>query len=259
MTRLQTEHRRLYQPPATEATQARGLLGPGGQVRALVLALRGPADWGTLAPVWQGVQADLGWPAPAIAVNGRDAFELWFSLADPLPRAEAAELLAQLQRRYLADVRPERVRAWPGADVATEPPACPPFAAGPERWAAFVTPDLPAVFGDDPALDFRPGADAQAELLSRLASITPDKWRAALLRPAAPPAAAVTTAPAGSEPAPPSATPGTTHAALVGPYQNPQRFLLDVMNDPTVALALRIEAAKALLPHGAPGAPAGAV
>lgn len=251
MDRLQTQHRRLYLPPATEATQARGLLGPGGQVRALVLALRGPADWDTLAPVWRGVQADLGWPAPAIAVNGREAFELWFSLADPLPRAEAAELLAQLQRRYLVDVRPERVRTWPGADAATEPPACPPFAAGPERWAAFVTPDLPAVFGDDPALDFQPGDDAQAELLSRLVSIQPADWQAALaqLQPAAAGAAIAAPAPfALSTAAAPAA--GRQHAALSGPYQDPRRFLLDVMNDPSVGLALRIEAAKALLTNG---------
>ncbi|MDZ4295265.1 MAG: hypothetical protein U1C47_25500 [Hydrogenophaga sp.] len=40
----------------------------------------------------------------------------------------------------------------------------------------------------------------------------------------------------------------TAHAALQGPYQDPRRFLLDVMNDPTVALVLRIDAAKALLP-----------
>jgi hypothetical protein len=30
---------------------------------------------------------------------------------------------------------------------------------------------------------------------------------------------------------------------------DPKRFLQEVMNDPTVPLALRIEAAKALLPH----------
>jgi len=44
---------------------------------------------------------------------------------------------------------------------------------------------------------------------------------------------------------PPAASPA--HSALNGPYQDPRRFLLDVVNDPTVALALRIDAAKALL------------
>ena len=30
---------------------------------------------------------------------------------------------------------------------------------------------------------------------------------------------------------------------------NPKHFLLEVMNDPTIAMQLRIEAAKALLPY----------
>ena len=34
-----------------------------------------------------------------------------------------------------------------------------------------------------------------------------------------------------------------------GAYQDPKRFLLDVMNNDTVSLGLRIEAAKALLPY----------
>lgn len=216
-------------------------------MRALVLALGGPADWDTLAPLWRGVQADLGWPAPAIAVNGRDAFELWFSLAEPLPRAQASQLLAQLQRRYLGGVGRGRVRAWPGTDTAGEPPAGPPFAAGPERWAAFVAPDLPAVFGDDPALDFAPGADAQADLLARQRPISAAELRQAqtVLALAEPPTA-VSAAPAlGSEIA-------GAATALSGCFQDPRAFLLAVMNDAAAPLALRIDAAKGLLL--APGA-----
>jgi hypothetical protein len=110
-----------------------------------------------------------------------------------------------------------------------------------------VAPDLPAVFGDDPSLDFQPGEDAQAELLSRLASVPPAAWQAALaqLQPAAAVPVPVTAAVLAQ---PPAASP--THHALNGPYQDPRRFLLDVMNDPTVALAQRIDAAKALLASG---------
>jgi hypothetical protein len=36
---------------------------------------------------------------------------------------------------------------------------------------------------------------------------------------------------------------------LAGTWQDPTRFLLDVMNNDAVALALRIDAAKALLPY----------
>jgi hypothetical protein len=247
MTRLQTEFQRLYLPPTARAdsADAPGLIGADGRVRTLVLALGRPADWDTLSPLWRGVQSDLDLPAPAIAVNGVDAFELWFSLAEPVPVAEAAAFLQGLRQRYLADVKPARLRLWPEAmapSASPGPSRIPALQPATGRWSAFVAPDLPAVFGDDPSLDFQPVDDAQAEQLSRLASIPPDVWQAALAHlqavvPAAAPAAL---------PSPVSSV-ASAHAALQGPYQDPRRFLLDVMNDPTVALALRIDAAKALL------------
>ena len=255
MDRLNTQHHRLYLPPGAPDDATR-LLGDDGRVRALVVALGGPADWAALVPLWRGVQAELKWPEPAIVVNGRGAFELWFSLAEPLPQGEAARLLAQLQHRYLGGVRADRVHAWPGTDAAAELPACPPFATGPERWDAFVTPDLPAVFGDDPALDFEPGADAQAELLARLRPVSAAELRHALaaLGEAGPSAAAARGAPAS--PAAPQLTPpvASSVAATIGSNNDPRAFLTAVMNDATVPLALRIEAAKGLLQ--APG-PAG--
>jgi hypothetical protein len=219
----------------------------------MVVALHSPADWATLAPLWRGVQAEWRWPEPAIAVNGSDAFELWFSLAEPLPRAEAVELLDQLQRRYLNGVRPERLRVWPVAgNVESEAPACPPFSAGPERWAAFVTPDLPAVFGDYPALDFEPGADAQAELLARLRPVSAAEMRQAFaaLGEAGQPAVASHGAAASpvTRPLLPTSPQLTSSAtAAVGSNTDPYAFLTAVMNDTTVPLALRIEAAKGLL------------
>lgn len=254
MDRLHTQYQRLYLPPTPGAAGAPGLIDGDGRVRALVLALRGPADWDALAPVWRGVQADLALPAPAIAVNGVDAFELWFSLAEPVPLAEASAFLQGLRQRYLAELKPARVPLWPGPDATTTPqqphatriPALHPDTG---RWSAFVAPDLPAVFGDDPSLDFPPVEDAQAELLGRLDSVTPAEWQAALaqLQPAA---ARAVSAPAAAPAQPTDA--GPAHSALPGPYQDPRRFLLDVMNEPTVALALRIDAAKALLASGGP-------
>ena len=249
MTRLQTEYQRLYLPPGASADSAEtpGLIGADGRVRALVLALSRPADWDALSPLWRGVQSDLELPAPAIAVNGVDAFELWFSLAEPVPVAEAAAFLQGLRLRYLADVKPARLRLWPDAVVPSASPGpsrIPALHPATGRWSAFVAPDLPAVFGDDPSLDFQPVDDAQAEQLSRLASIPPDAWQAALAQLQA-------VAPAALPVQPPAASP--SHTALNGPYQDPRRFLIDVMNDPTVALALRIDAAKVLLaPGGAP-------
>lgn len=252
MSRIDTETQRLFELPAEGGAQ-RSLVRADGCVRSLVLAQTGPADWALLAPLWRGVQADLGWPAPAIAVNGRDAFELWFSLSVPLPWADAARLLAQLQRRYLGGLRPDRVRAWPSAKAADEPPAVPPFAAGPQRWAAFVAPDLPAVFGDDPALDVEPGADAQAELLARQRSISDSELRQARAMLEADEPTVVAPPVFGDMPTRP--LDGVMFG--VGRFDDPRAFLLAVMNDEAVPLALRIEAAKGVLI--APLAPQGLV
>ena len=50
-----------------------------GRVRVLALALASETGWAPLAALWQGVQAELDLPAPAIAVDGRGALQLWFS------------------------------------------------------------------------------------------------------------------------------------------------------------------------------------
>jgi hypothetical protein len=259
MTRLQTEYQRLYLPPTVgaDSADAPGLIGADGRVRTLVLALGRPADWDTLSPLWRGVQSDLDLPAPAIAVNGVDAFELWFSLAEPVPVAEAAAFLQGLRQRYLADVKPARLRLWPEAvapSASPGPSRIPALQPATGRWSAFVAPDLPAVFGDDPSLDFQPVDDAQAEQLSRLASIPPDAWQAVLAHLQAVVPAAVVAAAAPAALPPPVSSVASAHAALQGPYQDPRRFLLDVMNDSTVALALRIDAAKALLAGAVLGA-----
>lgn len=224
MKRLPSQFHRLYPPSHPEQT---------GTVQTLVVALGCPPNWSQLAPLWRGVQADWAWPAPAIALNGHDAFELWFALAEPVPLAQAKAVLHGLCGQYLCEASRQRVRCWPhGSDNgAPEPtnqrlPAVHPVTG---RWSAFVAPDLAAVFGDDPSLDLPPGDDAQADVLSRLQPIKLADWQRAIAG-AAPAALPV------SQPA----TPPTTH-------DDPRRFLLSVMNDATVDMALRVEAAKALL------------
>lgn len=250
MNRLSAEYLRLYLPAdaVPEGAAPLPLIGPDGRVRAMVLGLGRPAEWTALAAVWRGVQSDLGWPAPAIAVNGVDAFELWFSMAEPLPVAEAATLLQALAARYLGSVKPARLRLWPdGARPSAQPDMgrIPALQAETGRWSAFVAPDLPAVFGDDPSLDFQPGEDAQAELLAGCASIPTEAFRAALgvLQPAVLAVSATPTQPSAPSPSPAGKPGGGSY----GPHQEPRAFLLDVMNDPSVDLALRIEVAKALL------------
>lgn len=207
MNRLQSELNRLYHSPTP------------AEVRTLLLELARPADWDTLGAAWRGVQADLQLPAPGIAVSGTDGLQLWFSLQQPVGAARAADFLARLQARYLPGVAMTRVR------MSTNQPAIPAQDAATGNWSAFVAPDLAPVFADTPWLDIPPGADGQADLLARLESIKPAAFEAALQALA------------------PAATP--SHKA--GADIDPRQFLQRVLNDEAIDLALRIEAAKALL------------
>ena len=239
MNRLQTQFDRLYASTAD------------GRVRALVLGLRQPADWPSLAQVWRGVQTDWDWPASAIAINGVDAFELWFSLAQPVPTVEAAALLQQLCRRYLPNVAPQRLLCWPPvANTSALPPPVgriPALHSNTGRWAAFIAADLPAVFGDDPSLDWPPGDDAQADLLAHLQPVSVTAWQTAQASSAAPAAPLATASPPPEAPAAPLSAADAPATDLCGPYDDPRQFLRDVMNSTHTPLTLRIQAAQALL------------
>ena len=242
MTRLQSELHRLYllpSPDAGEAADAAQLIDASGQVRALVIELARPADWEALSKVWRGVQADLQLPAPAIAVSGTDGLQLWLSLQEPVSAARAAGFLARLSSRYLADVPPARLRLMPsGTGEHRHAPLVPAVQDATGNWSAFVAADLAPVFADTPWLDIPPGVEGQADLLARLQSIKPAAFDAAMqaLQP-------VTSTPAPQDLRPPR--PGDE-----APDVDPRRFLQQVLNDETAPLALRIEAAKALM-HGA--------
>jgi hypothetical protein len=245
MNRLQQEFLRLYGPKADARLglelDARGLIDRQGRVRAMVLELARPPDWAALSAVWGGVQADLGLPEPAIAVNGSDGCQLWFSLLEPMPVPQAMVFLDTLRRRYLSDIAPARVAMLPALDaVSAKPPLharpVPALQANSGLWSAFVASDLVPMFADEPWLDAPPNPDGQAQFLAPLKSISPAEFELALqrLRLAVMPAA-----------------PGlASNAAGKGaPSLDPKRFLLDVMNNDSLDLALRIEAAKALLPY----------
>ena len=234
MTRLESELHRLYLPHAADAA--------GQGVKGLALELAGRASWEQLAPLWQGVQADLELPAPGIAVSGVDGYQLWFSLAEPVPLAEAQAFLRGLRRRYLAQVPTERIRMRPTDAATPDVTGMPPGERAPGCWSAFVAPDLAALFAEEPWLDLPPGQDAQAELLSRLQSTKPADLQRALARLAA------QQLPERSSEADRPARPLDPSSAAAGPHPDPRSFLLAVMNDPAIDLRLRIEAAKALLP-----------
>lgn len=233
--RLHAELARLYPAPEAEA----------GPTRTLVLELARPADWAALGTVWRGVQADLGLPAPAIAVSGTDGLQLWFSLQQPVGTARAAAFLAGLRARYLPGIAPARVRTLPPAGDAGWPrPEVPALQAGGENWSAFVAPDLAPIFSDTPWLDVPPSPDGQADLLAPLRAMPPDTFDTALqaLQPAV----------AADAPAPATAAtaPVTAPSLKAGVDLDPRAFLQRVLNDESAPLALRVEAAKTLLGRG---------
>ena len=245
MSRLQQELQRLYGPQADARLgldlDARGLVDAQGRVRAMVLELARPADWASLSAVWGGVQADLALPAPAIAVNGREGCQLWFSLLEPVPVPQAAAFLEALRRRYLGEIAPVRVAMLPALDSASGGPPrharpVPALQADGGLWSAFVASDLAPMFADEPWLDMPPNPDGQAQLLAPLKSIPSGEFELALQQ---------------LRPTPCLATPGlaSNASAPAAASLDPKRFLLGVMNNDSLDLALRIEAAKALLPY----------
>ena len=247
MNRLDTELNRLYLGGLVFApgdAQDLSLVDARGRVRALVLEVVQPAGWDALSRAWQGVQAELELPAPAIAVSGTDALQLWFSLESSIETARAHAFLAALRARFLADVPASRVRlhpdpAEPGRHAALVPAA----QAGGEVWSAFVSPDLVAVFSGTPWLDVEPGEEGQATLLRGLQSIKPAAFEAALAR-------LDSGAHDSQAPRAQAHAPVKRHAGSEMPTDDPRQFLLRIMNDESVSLALRIEAAKALLLAG---------
>jgi len=237
MSRLQSELDRLYgtgsSPAAEVDAPPTSLLQPHGMVRAMVMELAQPASWEVLSRVWHGVQSELGLPAPAIAVSGIDGLQLWFSLAEPIAAGQAHGFVESLRARFLPDIASTRVRLMPARDASTVQTVVPARQEPTDNWSAFVAPDLAAVFAETPWLDVEPNEDGQATLLRGLQTIKPSSFEAALKR-------------LDADTAQPDI--GAPISAVVD-RADPKRFLIQVMNDEAVPLALRIEAAKALLHH----------
>ena len=193
-------------------TQQQRLFGSS----ALVLQWRGPQAWAYTATVWEGVQSAWQWPAPAIAVNGVDGYQLWFGLQTPVSSEHAHAWSEAVFARWTPEA-PTHQRA------RLEATPCPPMQdARTGQWAAFVTPGLAPVFAETPWLDDAPNAEGQADVLSGLQTVPADAWAAALQTASAAPLAPATST-------------------------DPRAFLLAVMNDASVEMGLRIQAAKALL------------
>jgi hypothetical protein len=249
MSRFNAEFSRLYlvQDPALPAQGH--LVSRDGLVKAMVLELARPADWHVLSGVWQAAQNVLALPAAAIAVSGTDGLQLWFSVAEPVLAADATDFLVALHATYLPALPAKRVSVYPSRPAADAPGvvhvrSVPAQQAHTGNWSAFVSPDLAAVFGDEPWLDIAPQRDQQADILARLTSIKLQQFREVLAHLRATPMAPATTWAMEGRPGE-AGVPAVGNAGALGPHA----FLLQVMNDPAVALQDRIEAAKALLPY----------
>lgn len=229
------------------------LLGDGTGARVVAWHVRASdSEW--VSRVWLCAQNEAGLPAPAVAVDGSEGWLLCFALPPAQPRAEAVPALREWIRAWLQrvgvtvsaqDVAAWRFTCWPQELPADGVPVPVPRQVGPERWSAFVAPDLVPVFAESPWLDCAPGEEGQALLLSRLQPIAATDWGRLVAmseRAASGQALAGAAGRSGGEVAEASVS--------AAPEGDPRAFLLSVMNDPGVALALRIEAARALLAHG---------
>ena len=255
MTRLQSELKRLYLPHAPSGAetdlQSSALVGPSDRVRAMVMELTRPPSWEVLAKVWHGVQTELELPAPAIAVSGIDGLQLWFSLAEPVTVAQAHQFLEGLRQRFLADIESGRVGLMPATDASSlrqegHARLVPARQEPTGNWSAFLAPDLVPVFADSPWLDIPPNEDGQATLLRGIDVMNQPVFEAAFekLVAATHPAQSTIAVVASVDEALAHHRPESASAD-----GDPKRFLLQVMHDDSVALTLRIEAAKALLQH----------
>jgi hypothetical protein len=202
MDKLISELTRLYLLPGSPAARAlaqRGAGGPcapvglvsdAGLTRALAIPFRKTAGgdvqhWERLCAVANGLQADFGFPAPAVSVASTGGFVLWLSLATPVPIADAQRFVDGLARLW-----PDTL---PSADVVTAPVELPPcLNAATGQWAAFIHPGMGASFADESGLDMAPPAAGQVAFLDGLDSITAEQFRDALARlvPAVPQAVA---------------------------------------------------------------------
>lgn len=271
MHSLIAERQRLFALPDQPMPDGEGaeadlldLVDADGRVRTLVVGVAAATGWGPVAALCAGVDAELALPPPAVAVAGAAGFQVWFSLAEPVTLARAADFLAGLRARLLADVPDARLVLAPLPAGARSVRAVPALDAASGRWSAFIDPGLGGMFADEPWLDMAPGLAQQAELLAGVRSIaTADFTRALACLAAAPEPDGTAVVPA--MPAPMASLPFDLPARAGGDvgmppprpdglgvgsgFADPRSFLLAVMNDPTARAEHRIDAAKALLPY----------
>ena len=223
---------------AGEQTVAVRLLSDGSHgalARALVLEFGGKgggeAHWSALCTIANAVQHELDLPAPAVSISGT-AFQLWLSLATPVPVAQARQFVQLLRSTFLPEST-DILAVAPPAYV--EQVALPPALQPSGKWAAFIHPSMGAAFVDEPGLDMSPPPAAQLGFLESLRSINPAQFAQALakmhghagLADATPAAASAASAALAATPMPAAATAPLPAARLAGQATVPGLLLQD--------------------------------
>lgn len=266
MTKLLDELQRLFfwsdqEGPSTglvtrafagEALVPLPLLSHDLQVRTLVAGVARFADWKAVAALYEGVQEQWAWPAPAVSVSPEAGFQVWFSLAEAIPIGVAERILHGLKKVFLSELPPSSVQLLPSMKHANPAVALvPSFHEASGNWSAFIDPTMAGMFSDQLGLDIAPNFSRQADMLAGLRSINPADVRRVL---------ALLDEEAERRVA------GAEHAAVVrlplpdvrqpaadwrggGDFTDPKAFLLAVMNDQQAGIQDRIHAATALLPY----------
>jgi hypothetical protein len=192
MQKLISELMRLYLPSGAlppevlaqhmlgQATLAISLTTDEGLTRAMVIPFHKMRDsedaqhWSRLCAVANALQAELGFPAPAVSISGANGYGLWLSLAAPVPAAQAQEFLELLRQAYFPDMDL-------GPDAVSAPVELPPcLNQGTGKWAAFIHPGMGASFADESGLEMAPPFAGQAAFLEGLQSISEAQFLHAL-------------------------------------------------------------------------------
>lgn len=177
MQKLISELMRLYLPPDAvspqaltehmlgETTLAVKLTGNDGLTRAIAIPFRkgsGREDtqhWSLLCSVANALQAELGFPAPAVSISGADGYHLWLSFDKPVPAVQAQTFLELLGQAYFPDMAIVR----DAVDAPVELPPCLNQSSG--KWAAFIHPGMGASFADESGLEMAPPLAGQLAFL----------------------------------------------------------------------------------------------
>lgn len=262
MNKLESELQRLYCWPGQDVSSWKPaadnpeikLISPGGLVRCCVLSVQKGADWETVAGLYQGVQAELDLPAPAISVSGDEGYQIWFSLAEPVALQLARDFLAGLFRKYLSEIKATKLKFRPGGEADLRDVAMVPARLKvADGWSAYIDPTMGSMFVEETWLQMAPSLDKQAGMLAGLESIKIADFQRALAVLSSPPEMLAPV----SELSPPlpshdsrnfQSCGGASLLNIGGGFNDPKHFLLAVMNDASATADQRITAAIALLP-----------